>query len=90
MEKENKLELDDKIKIIDKLIADEQEAIDEYNKAIDKLKGNVCPRVLEDLGFIYNDEVHHIAKLEEIKKKMQNNSLGDTYADEVFGMERYY
>lgn len=90
MEKENKLELDEKINIIDKLIADEQEAIDEYNKAIDKLKGNVCPRVLEDLGFIYNDEVHHIAKLEEIKKKMQNQSLGDTYADEVFGMERYY
>ena len=85
MEKENeKMTMEDKIKIIDDLIEDEQEAIDQYNKAVDKLKGNICPKVLEMLGSIYQDEVRHIAMLENVKEQIKNYGLGNTYADEAF------
>lgn len=90
MEKEEKkLETEDKIALIDDLIKDEQEAIDEYNKAIEKIKGNCAPYVLETLGRIYQEEVSHISTLESIKKKIQNYGLGDTYADEVFGLNHW-
>lgn len=90
MEKEEKkLGVEEVIDIIDNLIKDEQEAIDEYNKAIEKLKGFCHPCELEELGHIYQEEVRHISSLETMKKKIQNYGLGDPYVNEAFGFNRW-
>lgn len=60
------------IKIIDDLIADEQEAIEQYNEAINEFKDS--SRIVSDLGMIYQEETRHIANLNALKKMIEEHS----------------
>ena len=60
------------IKIIDALIADEQEAIEQYNKAINDFKDS--SRLVSDLGMIYQEETRHISNLNALKKMIEEHS----------------
>ena len=60
------------IKIIDDLIADEQEAIEQYNEAINEFKDS--SRIVSDLGMIYQEENRHIANLNALKKMIEEHS----------------
>lgn len=60
------------IKVIDALIADEQEAIEQYNKAINDFKDS--SRLVSDLGMIYQEETRHISNLNALKKMIEEHS----------------
>lgn len=89
MEEKKQMSLEEKIKIMDDLIADEQEALDGYHKAIDKLKSCTNSQALDELGRIYREETNHIAVLEKIKKSMEKGVLGDFEADRLYGYPIY-
>ena len=73
MEKENKLELEDKIKIIDKLIEDEIEAVTGYQQALleiindDSIGEATKKGIIADLEEIKRDEIEHLEKLKRLK-----------------------
>lgn len=59
------------IEVIDKLIADEQEAIDGYHDAITQFKDfDKCNDIISGLSEIYNEEVRHISYLNDMKKRI--------------------
>ena len=89
MEKESKKKTkEESIKIIDDLIEDEKSRMDKFSKAIKDLDDSVCPHVLEDLGYIHNESVQAIARLERMKDSILNQGLGNEYAEKAFGV--YY
>lgn len=74
------------IKIIDDLIKDELEAIEKYNDAIDKLSDS--PRIVEDLGIIYQEETRHIRMLNQMKSAIENHDRVAMEASRLYGLER--
>lgn len=58
------------VKIIEKLIADEVEAIEGYHEAIEELKKG-CPRYIEAFARIYSEEVRHMSELEMMLKDIK-------------------
>lgn len=70
------------IKIIDKLIEDEKEAIEQYHKAIDSLSNS--PRIVSILGRIYEEETRHIVELDELKKCVENHNSEKNIALAMF------
>lgn len=87
--KEKEIDLEERIKILSELIDAEKKLSDSYNDAIQKLSSNLRPDMLEDLGFIYENKVRNLARLQAIKARLENRGLGDPYADEAFGILRY-
>lgn len=73
------------IKIIDDLIADELEAIEKYNAAIEKL--NDSPRIVEELGVIYQEETRHIRMLNQIKSAIEGHDRIVMEASRLYGFE---
>lgn len=87
MEKEQKKTTkEESIKIIDDLIEDEKARMDKFSKAIKDLDDSVCPHVLEDLGYMHNDCVQAIVRLERMKDSILNQGLGNEYAEAAFGI----
>lgn len=87
MEKETKKKTkEESIKIIDNLIDDEKARMDKFSNAIKDLDDSVCPHVLEDLGYMHNDCVQAIARLERMKDSILNQGLGNEYAEAAFGI----
>ena len=70
------------LKLIDKLIADEEEAIKNYNKAILDLQES--PGVTRDLGIIYEDETRHLSQLNELKLRVENYDVEKEKAKKLF------
>ena len=61
------------LKLIDKLIEDEKEAIEQYHDAIQKLTDS--PRIVSTLGMIYEEETRHITQLQDLKKAVEEHNL---------------
>ena len=59
------------LKIFEKLIEDEKEAIEQYHDAIQKLSDS--PRIVSELGHIYEEETRHITELNELVKCIENH-----------------
>lgn len=59
------------LKELDLLIDDEKEAIEGYNKAIQKLSDS--PAIATTLGRLYSDEVEHLRSLDDLKFRVENH-----------------
>lgn len=73
---------DKMLKVIDKLIEDEKEAIEQYHDAIQKLSDS--PRITSTLGMIYEEETRHITQLNDLKKCIENHNNEKTRALSMF------
>lgn len=87
MEEKKKMTKEEQIKIIDDLIESQKKIQEQYNKAIKELDDSVCPRILEDLGYGYNNCIQKIADLERMKDSITNRGLGNDYANRAFGID---
>ena len=70
------------LKILDKLIDDEKEAIEQYHDAIQDLSDS--PRLVSELGIIYQEETRHIRILNDLKKCVENHDKDKIMAMSMF------
>ena len=74
---------EEQIKKIDKLIESTKGLAEDVTKTIKDLDDSVCPRILEDLGYMYSNLISRQSELEKMKDAILNQGLGNEYADKA-------
>ena len=76
------------LKIFEKLIEDEKEAIEQYHDAIQKLSDS--SRIVSILGNIYEEETRHVVQLNDLVKCIENHDIEKNKVMAMFnGYEMY-